>query len=192
MLLTVPPFFQKKGGAAFFGGGGRFAGRIRKGARSGRDGRSPGGHLRDSLQFAGFGGTVCQCDRFALDSPLPSPGGGLLLYVASPSARLRVCLERESVRQDRAGRSLGAAEARCSLTSQASSAGCSPSSNFEFAPAWAQQPAAADDGLKRFACKFDRTAIGSPQPPPGGGLQSRAARCKLLRSAAGFYAKSIA
>ena len=56
-------------------------------------------------------------------SPQPPPGGGLLLYVAGPSARLRACPEwdrcRRPVRQDRAGRSLGAAEARSSFTSQA-------------------------------------------------------------------------
>ena len=43
-------------------------------------------------------------------------GGGLLLYIAGPSARLRACLGLESVRQDRAGRSLPVAEARNSLT----------------------------------------------------------------------------
>ena len=54
--------------------------------------------------------------RAATGSPQPPLGGGLLLYVAIPSARLRACPGLESVRQDRAGRSLPAAEARNSLT----------------------------------------------------------------------------
>ena len=62
------------------------------------------------------------------------------------TARLRVRLGRESVRQDRAGRSLRPAEARCSSTSQACSAGCSPSSDaaflifHRFVPARMSQP----------------------------------------------------
>ena len=44
--------------------------------------------------------------RTATGSPQPPPGGGLLLCVAGPSARLRAGLvQQESVRQDRAGRS---------------------------------------------------------------------------------------
>jgi len=34
---------------------------------------------------------ACKIGRVATGSPQPPPGGGLLLYVASPSARLRGC-----------------------------------------------------------------------------------------------------
>ena len=86
----------------------------------------------------GVAARSCQCvvkviagklGRAATGSPQPPPGGGLLLNVASPSARLRACLGLESVRQDRAGRSLGAAEARNSrpqVRSCVRFASCSP------------------------------------------------------------------
>ena len=64
-------------------------------------------------------------------SPQPPPGGGLLLSVAGPSARLRAGLEFGTVRQDRAGRSLPAAEARSSYLNLRTSAGCDPNRNIQ-------------------------------------------------------------
>ena len=52
--------------------------------------------------------------RVATGSPQPPPGGGLLLYVAGPSARLRA-FWIGSIAQRLAGRSLPGAEARSSL-----------------------------------------------------------------------------
>ena len=73
-----------------------------------------------------------ELDRAAIGSPQPPPGGGLQFASrrsarASPPLGCGQVSGWGSVLQGRAGRSLPGAEARCSLTSHASSAGCSPS-----------------------------------------------------------------
>jgi len=183
---------------------------------------SPSARLRARLEF----GAVCQdragrnrwcvvevfagiSGRAATGSPQPPPGGGLLLYVVSPSARLRADPELGSVRRDRAGRSLGAAEARSSLTSRALrrlQPACHSEFgilNAEFAASTKPQRAAAsprEDPLFASAFAFARTrpsqaaarvrfvvflsiasAIGRPQPPGGGGPQFLAFVCVLRR-----------
>ena len=64
--------------------------------------------------------------RGATGSPQPPPGGGLLLYVADPSARLRAFFCKEAIAQRLAGRSRPRAEARNSFASLRPPQACSP------------------------------------------------------------------
>ena len=112
---------------------------------------------------------------------MPRVGIGLAKAVrAAGSPARRACPESGPVRQDRAGRSLGAAEARNFVQSCAASAGCDPSWNIHpIAPFWHLAPAGRS-GLQAppqtSAIAFSRhlldpAGIGGPQPPPGGGPQ---------------------
>ena len=94
-------------------------------------------------------------------SPQPPLGGGLLLYVASPSARLRACLATEIDLEEVGGPQPPPAEARSSLASLAYLRRLRP-----------------ENAVRCGVCgvELGRSATGSPQPPPGGGLHPRAAR----------------
>ena len=85
-------------------------------------------------------------DREATGSPQPPPGGGLLLDVAGPSARLRACLGQKSMPV--------AVEVVVGKIGRAAISGPQP-----------------PVGVKMLADTFGRAATGGPQPPPGGGLQ---------------------
>ena len=78
------------------------------------------------------------------------------------------------VRQDRAGRSLGAAEARNSRLLVPPFAGHGPTIIFEFFICgfeWNRSSPQPPIVTEELAGKIGRAATGSPQPPPGGGLQ---------------------
>ena len=111
-------------------------------------------------------------------SPQPPLGRGLHFASrrsahASPSARLWACPELGAVRQDRAGRSLRRAEARCSLSSQTCSAGCVPNWNtyhlilnlrlLQGGAAARSRPRAEGCNLRPAgrSCKPVRSAVGS-------------------------------
>ena len=87
-----------------------------------------------------------KCDVADVGSPQPPPGGGLLLYVASPSARLRGCPNNFDIE------GIG-----------------------NLSPGGGLHPRAARKQAHRSAAGFlhriNRAAIGGPQPPRRGGPQ---------------------
>ena len=108
----------------------------------------------------------CRARSVRTGSPQPPLGGGLQLAscgsaCASPSARLRACLATEIDLEEVGGPQPPPAEARSSLASLAYLRRLRP-----------------ENAVRCGVCgvELGRSATGSPQPPPGGGLHPRAAR----------------